>query len=159
MLLAQADAITGDSTGARIGRFVDGNFTLAVVIAVAAVVVFGLVEIWLTRRAFRQRREVRRLRRSYEQAVRDRLDEFGVKLGETRADIAQLAELCDHVVGQTQMLRNDLVPLIASAEQARKDREPVIDIDAAGLATVTSPLVGAHAADDLLEGELTVLSR
>jgi hypothetical protein len=136
MLIAQATPISGDSTGARLGRWVDGNFPLAVVIAalVALVIVVGYVALF--RRGFRQRREVRRLRRTYEQALDRRLDEFGEKVREVREEMRQLGELQDHVVGQLQMLRDELTPVLSlareenerRAEEARSRTAPTITL-------------------------------
>jgi len=79
----------------------------------------------------RQRREVRRLRRTYEQTLDRRLDDFAEKVKELRDDVRQLAELQDHVVGQVQMLRDEMTPVLTlareendrRAEEAR-DRQP-----------------------------------
>jgi Tfp pilus assembly protein PilO len=131
MLLAQASPISGDSTGARVGRWVDGNFPLAVVIVVAIAVVLVVGYLALFRRGMRQRREVRRLRRTYEQTLDRRLDDFAEKVKELRDDVRQLAELQDHVVGQVQMLRDEMTPVLTLAReendrraQEARDRQP-----------------------------------
>lgn len=105
-----AQAPAGDATGARIGRWVDGNFGVAVGLTIGVCVALVLGVGLLLRAWGRQRRRNRRLRRHQEAVLARQLGILQRHVEELRGDVGQLAELQDHVVGQVQMLRAVISP-------------------------------------------------
>lgn len=147
MIVAQVQRALdpGSGTGARIGRWIDGNFPFAVVIATAAGVVV-LALLWIAVRSrLRYRREAKRLRRTYETGIDRRLDELGGRVDRVRDEVRQLGELADHTVAELRRLREDLpstglrTPTAPETIVLPRDDEPS-ERDQAGAPTGSMPL-------------------
>lgn len=110
-------------TGERLGNWIDTNFGFAVTLAVLA----GLVTLLLVAVALRgytnQRRRNRRLQRTYDGSMQQRIDGLSTRIDEMRTELRQYGELNDHVVSQVQMLRDQLAPL-ARTGASPPERDP-----------------------------------
>lgn len=99
---------TDGAIGARLGRWIDGNFATASAVAIG-VTALVLVSIVLLARAYgRQLRRNRRMRRLQDAALHQQLHQLAARVDELRGDVRQLAELNDHVVGQIGLVRRGL---------------------------------------------------
>lgn len=101
---------TADATGAKIGHWIDGHFTLAVAVAIGVAVLLAVTVGLLLRAYGRQRRRNRRLRRQHEAVLARQLGVLQRHVDELRVDVRQLAELQDHVVGQLQLIHSSISP-------------------------------------------------
>lgn len=124
---------TDGAIGARLGRWIDGNFATASAIALG-VTALVLASIVLLARAYgRQLRRNRRMRRLQDAALHQQLHQLAARVDELRGDVRQLAELNDHVVGQIGVVRRGLnledvtIDLRSPADRGRSrrpEREP-----------------------------------
>jgi hypothetical protein len=107
-VLLGAQTSADETTGSRIGRWIDTNFSLAMLLT-AAVVLLVIGSLLLLVRGYgRQLRRNRRLLRQHATAVQSQLRVLNDRIDELRDDIRQLGEIEDNVVGQLKMLRSGL---------------------------------------------------
>lgn len=108
-LVGQID-VAGRGTGARLGEWIDDNFAFAVTLAVLAVVLVGGALGVALRGYSRQRRRNRRLQRTYDGSMQQRIDDLSARVDEMRTELRQYGELNDHLVSQVHLLRDELAP-------------------------------------------------